>query len=43
MADILRSFADAASPWEQTGAGDPNTQPEVRIWLIRERDVELIK
>jgi len=29
-ADNVRSFADAASPWEQTGAGDPNTQPEVR-------------
>ena len=29
MSDNFRSFADAASPWEQTGAGDPNTQPEV--------------
>ena len=32
--DLLRSFADAASPWEQTGAGNPNTQPEVRTNLL---------
>jgi NADH dehydrogenase (ubiquinone) Fe-S protein 3 len=30
-ANKFRSFADAASPWEQTGAGDPNTQPEVSL------------
>lgn len=34
IANDLRSFADAASPWEQTGAGDPNIQPEVSSCLL---------
>ncbi|CAD6583555.1 MAG: Putative NADH-ubiquinone oxidoreductase 30.4 kDa subunit, mitochondrial [Tremellales sp. Tagirdzhanova-0007] len=28
LTQAFRNFADAASPWEQVGSGDPNVQPE---------------
>jgi len=35
---LLRNFADAASPWEQVGSGDPNVQPEVRACYLLLQD-----
>lgn len=33
QADQGRNFADAASPWEQVGSGDPTHQPQVSLRL----------
>lgn len=29
LTQAYRNFADAASPWEQVGSGDPTARPEV--------------